>query len=329
VLTAAGAKVVPVEERAGVVLPPKAAERDRPRMDPPNVLWFFGAFAIELGVYALLRTIPTDQRGLWILVAAVGFFVAFAAASWMLLGRWWVPGGLAAALAVGMFPAVSVAFLKLIRVWPNDPFFRPFTDFNAYWVGVSAATALVGLFAFALTRFPFILAVAIGAVVVGSQLFVPCFEERPTGDDRTAAALVVGAVLVIIGVFVDAFGRRRGAFWFHALGWLTAAGGLVFLTAEGRGDTDRGWVPMLIVSVLMLLIAGPIRRATWAVYGVLGFYAAVIHYLTKGLNESRWPFALVTLIVGLSIFAFGLVVHRYGKAWAGRFVRRPPPTLSP
>jgi hypothetical protein len=299
-------------------------------MDPPNVLWFFGAFAITFGVYALLRTIPTDQRGLWILVAAVGFFTAFAAASWLLLRRWWwVPGGLAAALAVAAFPAVAVAFLKLIGVWPSDPFFRPFTDFNAYWVGVSAATALVGLIAFALTRFPFILAVAIGAVIVGSQLFVPCIEESPSGDERTAAALIVGAVLVIIGVFIDAFGRRREAFWFHVLGWLTAAGGLVFFTAEGGGDPDRGWVPMVIVSVLMLVVAGPIRRATWAVYGVLGFYAAVIHYLTKGLNDNRWPLALLTLVVGLSIFAFGLAVHRYGKAWAGRFVRRPPPTLSP
>ena len=39
--------------------------------------------------------------------------------------------------------------------------------------------------------------------------------------------------------------------------------------------------------------------------------------------------AAVILAVGLSIFAFGLAVHRYGKLWADRFVRRPPPTLSP
>ena len=298
-------------------------------MDPPNVLWFFGAFAIEFGVYALLRTIPAHQHGLWILVAAAAFFAGFAIVSAILLRRsWWVPGGLAAALAVGTFPAAAVAFLTLIRLWPTEPFFRPFTHFNAYYVGVAAATALVGVIAFALTRFPFILAVAIGAVILGSQLFVPCIEESPTSDERTTAALIVGAALVIIGVFADAFGRRREAFWFHALGWFTAAAGLVVFTAA-PGDPDRGWVPILVVSVLMLIAAGPIRRATWAVYGVLGFYAAVVHYLTKGLNDHRWPFALCTLLLGLSIFVFGIAVHRYGKAWAGRFVRRPPPTLSP
>jgi hypothetical protein len=50
-----------VEERAGVVLPPEPVEREWPRMDPPNVLWFAGAYAIALGSYALLQTLPDTQ----------------------------------------------------------------------------------------------------------------------------------------------------------------------------------------------------------------------------------------------------------------------------
>jgi hypothetical protein len=319
-----------VEDRAGVVLPPAPAERDWPRMDPPNVLWFFGTFAMGFGVYALIETIPDSQDGLWRLVTAVGFFVAFALVSGVLLRRrWWVPGGLAAALAVGTFPAVAVGFLQLITVWPDDPFFRPLNDFSGYWFGVALATAAVGFIAFALTRFPFILGVSIGVVIVASQLFVPCFEEEPSGDDRTTMALVVGAVLVVAGVFLDAFGRRREAFWFHVLGLFAAAAGLIWFTADPGGEPDHGWVPMLILSALILVVAGPIRRATWAVYGVLGLYAAVVHYLLKNLNENRWPFALLLLALGLGIFVLGVLTHQYGKAWAGRFVRRPPPTLAP
>lgn len=313
-----------------MVLPPKAAERDWPRMDPPNVLWFFGAFATELAVYGLINTIPDDQNGFWSFVTAVGFFVAFAFASLLLLRRWWwVPGGLAAALAVGTFPAVAVGFLKLIDVWPGGSFFRPLNDFDGYWFGVALATAAVGLVAFALTRFSFILGVSIAIVITASQLFVPCFEESPSGDARTTMALIVGALLVTAGVFLDAFGRRRDAFWFHALGWLTAAAGLIWFTVDPGGDPNRGWVPMLIVSVLVLIAAGPIRRATWAVYGVLGVYASVAHYLAKELDQDRWPFALALLALALSIFAVGILIHRYGEAWAGRFVRRPPPTLGP
>ena len=55
-----------MEERPGVVPTPTAAERDRPRMDPPNVFWFVGAYAIEVGVYALIEAIPRSQDGLWI-----------------------------------------------------------------------------------------------------------------------------------------------------------------------------------------------------------------------------------------------------------------------
>src|SRR5436305_249347 len=130
-------------------------------MDPPNVLWFFGAFAIEVAAYELIQTIPDNQRGVW--------------------------------------------------------------------------------------------------------------------------------------VFLEAFGRRREAFWFHALGLFSVAVGLIFFAVDPSGDHERGWIPMLIGGVLLLIAAGPVRRATWAVYGVLGLYSPVVHYLIKDLNQSRWPFALLLL----------------------------------
>jgi hypothetical protein len=319
-----------VAERAGVSLPQKAAERDWPRMDPPNVLWFFGAFAIEVAAYELIQTIPDNQRGIWIFLVALGFLLAFAAASRLLLRRsWLVPGGLAAALAVGIFPAAAVGFLKLIDIWPTDPFFQPLDEFSGYTFGVGLATAALGYIVWWLTRFSFVLGVANGAILVSAQLLTPCFDEGPSGDNRAATGLVIGAALVIVGVFLDAFGRRREAFWFHALGLFSVAVGLIFFAVDPGGDHERGWIPMLIGGVLLLVAAGPVRRATWAVYGVLGLYSPVVHYLIKDLNQSRWPFALLLLALSLSIFALGVLLHRYGEAWAGRFVRRPPPTLSP
>ena len=74
--------------------------------------------------------------------------------------------------------------------------------------------------------------------------------------------------------------------------------------------------------------AGPIGRATWAVYGVLGYYAPIVHYLLEELNESRWPFALLLLAVAVSIFLLGMLLYRYGRTWSQRFVRRPPPDVA-
>lgn len=307
-----------------------AAERHWPRMDPPNVLWFFGAFTLEFGVYALIEAIPSSQSGLWILVTAVAFFVGFGLAATILVRRgWWVPGGLAAALAVGVFPAVAASFLTLIGVWPSNSVFEPFEEFSGWTFAVGPATALVGLVAWWLTRFSFVLAVAIGAILVSAQLLTPCFDESPSGDERAATALVIGAVLVVIGVFVDAFGRRREAFWFEVLGLFSVAAGLVYFTADPGGNPERGWIPMLIGGVSLLIAAAPVRRASWAVYGVLGVYTTVVHYLQKELNEDRWPFSLLLIALALTIFALGMAEHRYGRALAQRFVRRPPPELSP
>jgi len=280
-------------------------------MDPPNVLWYFGAFTLGFAVYALIDTIPPSQSGLWILLAALGFVAGFAFAASVLLRRgWWVPGGLAAALAVAVFPAVVVAFLTLVGVWPDDPFFEPFQEFSGYTFGVGLATAFVGLGVWRLTRFSFVLAVANGAILVSAQLLTPCFDESPSGSERAVTALVIATVLFVVGVFLDALGRRREAFWFEVLGLFGVAAGLIYFAADPGGDPQRGWIPMLVGGVFLVAASALVRRATWAVYGVLGVYAAVIHYLIEGLNERRWPFALALAALAAATVAIGMIQDR-------------------
>jgi hypothetical protein len=291
-------------------------------MDPPNVLWFAGAYAIAFGSYALLGTLPDSHKSVWIFLAAIALLLVYSAASHGLsLHSWWVPSGLAAALAVAMVPGVSIGFLRLIGVWSTD---FPLTTFNGCAVAVAALTALAGLIAYWLTRFSFLFFTVLAAILAGAQ-FLAVAGGSPTGRDRAAAALVTGGLIVIAGVFLDAFGQRRNAFWFHALGWFSAAAGLVFFIVEPGGNPERGWVPMLIVGTLMVIASGPMRRATWAVYGVLGYYAPLLHYMITGLNQNRWTFAVALLASGLSIFVFGMLHHRFGGAWGDRFLRRPPP----
>jgi hypothetical protein len=295
-------------------------------MDPPNVLWFAGTYAIAFASYALLDALPESHASVWIFVAAIALLLVYTGASHGLLRHGWgVPGGLGAALAVAMVPAVGIGFLRLIDAWSTE---MPLTDFNRSAVAVGIVTAIAGLIAYLLTRFSFLLVTVVTAILVTAQ-FLAVARDSTGGHDRAAAALVAGGLLVIVGVFLDAFSRRRDAFWFHALGWFSAAAGLVFFVVEPGGDPARGWIPMLVVGTLIVIISGPIRRATWAVYGVLGYYAPLLHYMISGLNERRWTFAAALLAVGLSIFVVGLVLHRYGKTWAKRFVRRPPPDITP
>ena len=279
-------------------------------MDPPNVLWFTGTYAVAGGSYALLGALPESHSSVWIFVAALALLLVYSAASHRLLREgWWVPGGLAAALAVAMVPAVVVGLLRLIDVWSSDV---PITDFNGSALAVALVTAVAGLIAYGLTRFSFLYFTVVTAILAAAQ-FLAVAGGSPSGEDRATAALAAGGLIVIAGVFLDAFGRRRDAFWFHALGWFSAAAGLVFLIVEPGGDPERGWIPMLIVGTLMVIAAGPIRRATWAVYGVLGYYAPLLHYMDTGLNQNGWVFAVALLALGLSIFVVGMVTHRFGR----------------
>jgi hypothetical protein len=102
----------------------------------------------------------------------------------------------------------------------------------------------------------------------------------------------------------------------------------VTFAADPGGDSQRGWIPMLLGGAVLLIASGLIGRASWAVYGVLGFYSAVVHYLVVQLNERRWPFALALIALAASIVLLGMVQQRYGRSLAQRFVRRPPPQPS-
>ena len=198
-------------------------------MDPENVLWFAGAYAVAVGSYALLGSLPDSHSSLWIFLAALGLLLVYSAASLGLLrSGWWVPGGLAAALAVAMVPAVVVGFLRLIDVSSRDV---PVTDFNGSALAAAIVTALAGLIAYWLTRFSFLFFTVVIALLLAAQ-FLAVAGSSTSGDDRAAAALVSGGLIVIAGVFLDAFGRRGDAFWFHALGWLSVAAGLVFWVVE-------------------------------------------------------------------------------------------------
>jgi hypothetical protein len=111
------------------------------------------------------------------------------------------------------------------------------------------------------------------------------------------------------------------------LGLFSVAVGLAWL-AGFDGESNRGWIPMLIGGIALVIAAGPVRRASWAVYGVLAVYATVVHYLSQHLDERGWVFPALLIALSIVIAALGAAQHRYGDQWAQRFVRRPPPDLS-
>jgi len=315
-------------ETAGVLRSRTAAraERDWPRMDTPNVLWFFGAFAIGFATLSLIDKVPESSRDVWELLVSLGFYLVFAAAGWALIrSAWWVPGGLGFALAVALMPAVGYGVASLIGTFPKDPFFNPFEDGSWSVVLIGVATMLDALVSFAITRFSFLFFTFVVAALITAQFFVSIVHAHPGADEFSITAIVTGALLVLIGLMFDFAARRRDAFWFHAGGFFSVAVALGFYASGTTGDSNRGWIPMVLAGALVLLAAAPLRRATWAIYGLLGFYVPIFHWTTSGLNSDSVGYAFILLGIGLSIFGLGLALHRYSRPSTAD----PPPPAGP
>jgi hypothetical protein len=297
-----------------------AHERAWPRLDLANVLWFFGAITAAISSIAVLDKIPESHADLWVLLASLGFLVAYALAATLLLRRALaVPGGLMATVSAAMTPAVGYAFTQLVDVYPNDPFFEPFGKFSGALFAIGLATVLAALVAFAATRFAFTLALLVGAALVTVQMLTPAWGT--SGDDHAVSGIVSGAAAVVVGLLLDAAARRRYAFWFYVGGYFAIGASILYYVFRGLGGGGSGgaWLALLLVGAAVLLGAAFLRRVTWAAYGALGVYGALFHYL----GADDWTRYLL-LVVSLVVFALGIGVARRRAGAAP-----PPPPSAP
>jgi hypothetical protein len=299
-------------------------------MDTPNVLWFFGAFAIAFATLELIDKVPESHRDLWEFLVSAALYIGFAAVGLLLIrAAWWIPGSLFLAVAVAVMPAVGYGVASLIGTFPKEPFFDPFQQSSWSVIIIGLVTMVDALVSFALTRFSFLFFTFALATSFTAQFFLPVIDSSPSDAHHLTTAIVVGAALVLIGLGLDARGRRRDAFWFHTIGFFGVAVGLAYYASGASGGSNRGWIPMCIAGAFVLLAAAPLRRATWAVYGLLGFYAPVLHWLTSNLNLSSAGDAAILLAIGLSIFLLGIALHRFGRVWTDRPPGRRVPQESP
>jgi hypothetical protein len=300
------------------VLPPRPAppaDRRRPLLDLPNLFWFFGAIVAAVTSILVIDRVPESHRDLWELLVSSGFCGVYAAAAailWRAGGRW-VPACLMTAVAVAMVPAIGYGFTHLIGTFPDDPFYEPLSDFSGSLFGIGLGTVVAALVAFALTEFAFLFFLVAAATLITAQLLLPAPDAHPSGDAVALTGIVTGCGLVGIGLVLDVRRRRRDAFWFHVVGFFGVAAALVYYASAFAGDSERGWIPMLVAGALVLLASAPLRRTTFAAYGAAGVGSALIHYLE---SAGSW-FTYVLLALALGIFVLGVVARRGESARAG------------
>jgi hypothetical protein len=261
----------------------------------------------------VLDEIPESSSDAWLLLASLGFLVAYALAAVALTRRAQAtPGGLMATVAASMVPAVAYAFARLIDVYPTDA--DPLDDFSGSLFVIGLVSTFAALLVFVLTRFAFSLALFVGAALVTVQLLVTAWSS--TGGAHALGGVLSGAAAVALGLVLDVRGRRREAFWLYVGGYFAIGAALVYyvFSGSGSGGGSGAWVALLLVGAAVMLGAAFSTRSTWAAYGALGLYAALSHYL----SAHDWV-RYVLLAASLAVFALGLAAAR---------ARPTPPTSS-
>jgi hypothetical protein len=307
-------------------IPPPPVEERLPRFDTSNVLWYFGGITAAYASFGVVAAVSPAHRGIWTFLVALAFSGVYAALSVVLrASRWWVPGGVFAAVFVVLVPAVGIGFENLIgtlstSATSSNPLTIPDQATSASSSGgfrgslfaLALVTVVVGLIVFAMVDFAFVLLPTAVATVVTAILFLPAVDSGPSAGDAATTLIVAGTVLVFAGLMQDKGGRRRSAFWWHVVGLGSVALGLVYFV--GSAGDSGAWPAMLATGLVVLLLAAPLGRATWAAYGVAGAYAPLVHYTFAG--GGTWRIPLILMLIGLAAIALGLVLRLESDKWA-------------
>lgn len=292
------------------------------RFDTPNFLWHFGAV---VGIFAVGFLAEGYERygGGWLVAISAAFCLAYAAGSALLLRRGWhAPAGVLATLAVATIPLLVYALEKLAGLWPDDaPQTYVFHDeIHGAWIAMEMVTIVVGVVVVALVRFPLVLApVCFVAWYLSMDLAPALFGDDAANGRRALVSALVGAVLVAVGLALDARRLRRFAFWPHVFGLASILGATCWLTYDH--NVTLVWVAVTALSLVTIFAAIPLERTTYAVFGGLGLLSTLCYWSYRAFWDSAvFPAALA--VVGLLFVGLGIVWQARGASWRSGFAAR-------
>jgi hypothetical protein len=306
---------------------PAAHSADLPAFDTQNILWHFGGLSAVVAGVVVVGEVHHSARGFWMLLVSLAFLAAFVVGAAALLRTdRRVPGGILAAAAVSFVPLAGEGFERLIGVWGQAGGTAVYSSagvtvnagavvvdrFDGHEFALAVATAVAGLIVYALVRYAFVFAWIVGATLAAVELLLPVVVSHPNGADRADTLLLAGLAFVGSGLYADLLHARRVAFWWHLAGLAMITGAFVYDTIA---HSSPGWIFVLGAGLVALVCAAPLRRATWALFGLLGTWAPIVHYSSTWFGSLGTAFAL--FVIGLSILAAGLAVERAGDSVAG------------
>jgi hypothetical protein len=145
------------------------------------------------------------------------------------------------------------------------------------------------------------------------------------GNWSAVVTLFIGLVYLFVGMSVDRGPRNPYGFWWHLSAGLLIAGALLYWWHSSEAD----WALLATSSVVFILLSGVTWRSSWAVLGVIGFFAAATHWTIEWVatgffslgSDRSWVPLVVSAVVGFFFVVLGLYLD-----WRRRR-REPAPPL--
>jgi hypothetical protein len=195
-------------------------------------------------------------------------------------------------MAAGLFIVAAlvawIVFLSALLEWwgwlPGDEEGSPFAGWHwGLWliIVIAIATALVDQRLF---RFPLLV---VFPTVLGWFLVVDVLSGG--GDWSAVLTVIVGLVYLAIGTQLDAGPQRPLGFWVHVVAGLLIGGALL---AQWWNSSDADWALVAVTGLVFIVVARATGRSSWAVLGIIGFFAATVHFVTEWARLEVFPFFL-------------------------------------
>jgi len=278
----------------------------KPRWSTASYLLYAGGLTVlfaALGALAYLATPYGDAAyaGWAALILVVLSAIAHALKR---QGRWTAAGVFAFASVIAW--AAFVGALWTWFGWLNGSSANSgFAGFSVARLSLELLVLVAALDDLRRFRFPFIAAIS---VFVG-WLFVTDLISGG-GNWSAVVTLFVGLAYFAAGSVSD----KPSAFWLHFGAGALIGGSLLYWWHSG----DTSWSLISVASLVYCLIADRTRRASWAVFATIGFFAAATHFSAEWASGTLsfspsvvstfrgWVPSLVFAFVGFLLVALGL-----------------------
>ena len=289
----------------------------KPTWTSASFLLYVGGLTVLISAVASLGYLATHYgKGAltaWaLLLLAVLFVVAL-----MLRRRGaWMAAGLFAFATVAMW----AAFLGVLFTWWGwnaNAGSNAFDGWNwTLWflllLVIAAASAALRAF-----RFPLLF-----VYILSSVYFLITDVISGGGNWSAVVTLFIGLMYLFVGRSVDRGPHSPYGFWWHLSAGFLVGGALLYWWHSSEAD----FALLATASVLFILLAGATWRSSWAVFGIIGFFAAATHWTIEWVatgffslgSDRSWVPLVVGAVVGFFFVLLGLLLE-------GRRRREPTP----